>query len=139
MGNVNWIKDYNAGGTQTQTFHYDALNRLHDATASGGTGGTYALEDYNYDTTTGNLSSKAGVAYTYQDAAHKHAVTHLGGVQKYWYDANGNMTTRISGSNTYNFSYDTENRLLSVSGAATASFVYDAVTPRATMVLPQRA
>jgi hypothetical protein len=74
----------------------------------------------------GLLSSKAGVSYTYQDTAHKHAVTHLGGVQKYWYDANGNMTTRISGSNTYTFSYDTENHLLTVSGAATATFVYDA-------------
>jgi YD repeat-containing protein len=71
-------------------------------------------------------SSKAGVSYTYQDTAHKHAVTHLGGVQKYWYDANGNMTTRISGSNTYTLGYDTENHLITVSGAATATFVYDA-------------
>jgi RHS repeat-associated protein len=53
-------------------------------------------------------------------------VTHLAGVQKYWYDANGNMTTRISGSNTYTLGYDTENRLITVSGAATATFVYDA-------------
>ena len=57
--------------------------------------------------------------------AHKHAVTHLGGVQKYWYDANGNMTTRVIGGSTYNLIYNTENHLTGVSGAATASFIYD--------------
>jgi hypothetical protein len=41
-GNINWIKDYNASGTQTQTFGYDYLNRLTSAVASGGSGGTYA-------------------------------------------------------------------------------------------------
>ena len=47
-------------------------------------------------------------------------------MQKYWYDANGNMTKRIAGdNNTFEFTYDAENRLVSVSGSATASFVYD--------------
>lgn len=36
----------------------------------------------------GNLTSKGGVSYGYNDGAHKHAVTHLGGDQKYWYDGN---------------------------------------------------
>jgi RHS repeat-associated protein len=125
-GNINWIKDYNASGTQTQTFGYDGLNRLTSAVASGGSGGTYATESYTYNATTGNLASKTGVgSYTYMDAAHKHAVTHLGGVQKYWYDANGNMTKRIVGANTTNLAYDQENRLTGASGAVTASFVYD--------------
>ena len=31
--------------------------------------------------------------FSYTDAAHKHAVTHLNSVQKFWYDANGNPTT----------------------------------------------
>lgn len=70
------------------------------------------------------MTSKAGVAYTYTDSAHKHAVTKLNGVQKYWYDANGNQTTRIVGSNSYSLSYDAENHLVGVSGAATATFVY---------------
>ena len=35
------------------------------------------------------------------------------------------MTTRVIGGSTYNLSYDTENHLTGVSGAATASFVYD--------------
>jgi hypothetical protein len=53
-----------------------------------------------------------------------HAVIHLGGAQKYWYDENGNQTRRDVGGTTY-LSYDAENRLVSASGAATATFVYD--------------
>gem|GEM_PF-1646566 len=127
VGNVTTIKDYlAAGGTQTQTFGYDALDRLAGATATGGSGGTYS-ESYAYNSTTGNLSSKGGVSYAYNDTAHKHAVTHLGGVQKYWYDANGNMITRIVGADTYSLTYDVENRLTQVkkNGAVVAAFTYD--------------
>ena len=38
-------------------------------------------------------------------------MTHLGGVQKYWYDVNGNMTTRTVGATTYTPDFDAENRL----------------------------
>ena len=127
VGNVKTIKDYlAAGGTQTQTFGYDALERLTGATATGGSGGTYS-ESYVYANYTGNLSSKGGVSYAYNDPAHKHAVTHLGGVQKYWYDANGNMITRIVGADTYSLTYDVENRLTQVkkNGAVVAAFTYD--------------
>jgi hypothetical protein len=93
VGNVNSIEDYNAGNPQTQSFNYDSLNRLINAQASSGNG-EYPQEIYSYNTTTGNpsgrasgrgLASKAGVSYGYNDGAHAHAVTHLGGVQKYWY------------------------------------------------------
>ena len=124
VGNILTIKDYKAGGTQTQSFSYDNADRLLSAAASGGTGGIYS-ETYTYNGTTGNLSSKAGINYTYLDDAHRHAVTHLNGVQKYWYDANGNMVSRIVGGQTYTLWYDPENRLVGVSGAATATFTYD--------------
>jgi RHS repeat-associated protein len=65
------------------------------------------------------------VTQWYSDTLHKHAVTHLGGVQKLWYDANGNMTKRIEGSATYTQTWDYENRLSGVSGAGAATFVYD--------------
>jgi len=46
-------------------------------------------------------------------------------VQKYWYDANGNMTTRIVGSTTYSQGWDSENRLASVTvSGTTTNFVY---------------
>lgn len=38
--------------------------------------------------------------YTYQDPKHVDAVTHLNGVQKYWYDYNGNQTKRTVGSDS---------------------------------------
>jgi hypothetical protein len=52
-------------------------------------------------------------------------VTSLSNGNTYGYDANGNMTTRVIGGSTYNLTIDAECRLVSVSGAATASIVYD--------------
>ncbi len=130
VGNVRTIQDYKAVGgtqTQTQTFSYDALDRLTSAGADLSVpNGGYGPESYTYHPDTGNLSTKAGVSYGYNDSARKHAVTHLAGVQKYWYDANGNMITRIVGATTYSLSYDAENRMTAVSGGGlSASFVYD--------------
>ncbi len=123
-GNVLSIQDYMAGSLQTQTFTYDELDRLTSGVANGGTGGTYALQNYTYNGTTGNLSSKEGVNYTYGDSLHKHAVT-LMGTDTFTYDANGNQITRSVGGNSYTLSYDAENRLVGVNGAASATFVYD--------------
>ncbi len=54
--------------------------------------------DYYYSAT-GNITNFEGTALYYQDAAHKHAVTHVGGTaagnQKYWYDPNGSAWRRI--------------------------------------------
>jgi len=133
VGNIGWIKDKNAGGTQTQTFHSDALDRLVDAEATGGTGGTYAKQDYTYDTSSGDLSSKAGSSLGYSASVTcaagtrtlRHAVSSYGS-NTYSYDCNGSQTTRvISDVGSYNLTYDAENRLTAVSGAVMASFVYD--------------
>ncbi|MEZ4711505.1 MAG: hypothetical protein R3A44_30205 [Caldilineaceae bacterium] len=122
-GNVSSIVDANAGGTQTQSFGYDSLNRLTSAGASGGTGGTYSTVSYSYDVNGRLLNGPLGAGYTY-NSSHKHAAT-TAGSYSYAYDANGNMSSRTLSATATNFTYDAENRLVSVSGGATASFVYD--------------
>lgn len=119
VGNVSSIKDYKAGGTQTQTFTYDALDRVISATVSGGTGGIYT-ETYAFNAI-GNLSGKGGVAYTY-GPTQPHAAT-AAGSNSYAYDLNGNMITRTVGVYTYSPSYDAENRLTNVKqkGVVTAT------------------
>ena len=137
VGNVLTISDAAAydgdatPATQTQTFTYDPLHRLKTAQASGAAGyGDYSQKNYDYNAI-GNLThfESATQNQYYQDAAHKHAVTHIGGTapgnQKYWYDANGNATRRIAGTQDVTLSYDTENRLTGMSGGVTASYVYD--------------
>ena len=126
-GNVLTIKDYldkTGNNPQTQTFTYDDLDRLASAKAEYGTNGTYALQNYTYNTTTGNLSSRAGVNYTYGDTNHDHAVTQMG-TDSYSYDNNGNQVTRNVGGSSYTLSYDAENHMVGVTGAATQTFVYD--------------
>ena len=59
-----------------------------------------------------------------------HAVTHINGTQKYWYDANGNMTTRTEDGITYHQTFNPENKLESVnwsdnSGNHSVTFTYD--------------
>jgi len=57
-----------------------------------------------------------------------HAVSSWNG-NTYWYDANGNQTSRFSGVTVDNLHYDAENRLIEVerntSGNIVATFVYD--------------
>jgi RHS repeat-associated protein len=125
VGNVSWIKDYLAGGVQTQSFSYDSMNRLVSASAApAGDGGAYS-ESYSYDSAGRLVNGPRGSGYVYGDAAHRHAVTGVSGGHSYAYDANGNMVSRTTGGQSFTLTYDAENRLVSVSGAVSASFVYD--------------
>ncbi len=127
VGNIETIVD-SLSGPQTQTFTYDALDRLTNSSVTGGTNGLYT-EGYTYNASTGNLASKNSVNYTAYSATHKHAATTLSNGNTYGYDANGNMTSRHVFEGTefkdYTLTYNAENQLVSVSGDATASFVYD--------------
>jgi len=129
VGNVEQIVDAKLG--QTQTFEYDERDRLESATATGGSGGTYS-RSWQYDEV-GNITYNSSLGLFYKYSGGKpHAVTHLSaaqggaGTQQFWYDANGNMTTRVIGGATYGQGWDAENRLTSVTvGGQTTAFTYD--------------
>jgi RHS repeat-associated protein len=133
-GNVLSIVDTMVGGTQTQSFTYDELDRLQTGQASGGTGGTYGLTTYTYDSQ-GRLTSMDGGTTTYDYSSQSsscpegvlsfaHAVVGVGS-DSYCYDENGNMTVRDVGGNSFDFTYGMENRMVDVSGDADAAYVYD--------------
>jgi len=127
VGNVTQIVDHKAG-PQTQTFTYDALDRLLSGSATGGSNGLYG-ESYTYDPT-GNLLSKGGVSYTCPapgpGSVRPHAVTSLSTGWTYQYDANGNVTQRVEGGTTYVQEFDAENRLQRVTvGGQVSEFSYD--------------
>ncbi len=133
-GNIDSINDGIL--SQQQQFTYDALNRLTDAHTTGAATGSYS-ETYRYDKT-GNLMTMGEREYAYGNANHVHAVTavtHSLDVNRYAYDANGNMIRREetdeSGvTSTYTQTFDLENRLASVTmtNALTQTvtrFIYD--------------
>jgi RHS repeat-associated protein len=130
-GNVLTIVDGNMG-PQTQTFTYDELNRIKSTSVTGGTNGLYS-ESYDYDSTSGNLSLKNGLTYTYADAAHKHAATSLSNGYAYAYDQNGNMTQRTIGAQVFDLVYDKENRLTSVNAPGVS--IIPSPTPTLTATL----
>jgi RHS repeat-associated protein len=129
-GNILSIQDHKLGSPQTQTFTYDALDRLTTGLADGG---IFASSNYNetygYGASTGNLQSKAGVTYFYSDTLHAHAVTGLSNGNAYTYDQNGNMHTRRVDGVLTTLTHDAENRLVqatvNLTTTQTYSFVYD--------------
>jgi RHS repeat-associated protein len=128
VGNVVQIVDGQTQ-TQTQSFVYDALDRLTGASAQAGGPWAAYSGSYEYDRV-GNLTLKAegGITHTmqYSDTAHVHAVSAVNGVAQ-TYDANGNMTERVVDGVTYTQGWDQENRLVWAStGGVTTTFSYDA-------------
>jgi YD repeat-containing protein len=130
VGNINTITD--SINSQTQSFGYDALDRLTSASASGESWQGAYSETYSYDPATGNLQTKGGVTLAYGDANHVHAVTGAGG-NSYQYDSNGSQITRTIGSDIFNLYYDAENRLVEVkkNSVTIAQFTFDGDGKRA--------
>lgn len=100
----------------TETFTYDALNRLTGATLAGGAAKTYAYDSL------GNLTHKSDVgSYTYgTGGVRPHAVTSAG-ANTYTYDANGNLTAGAGRVITWNAA----NQATGITqGSASSSFLY---------------
>ncbi|WKZ53206.1 MAG: RHS repeat-associated core domain-containing protein [Anaerolineales bacterium] len=123
VGNIISIAD--SINSQTQSFDYDALDRLTSASANGEPGQGAYDETYQYDPATGNLKVKGDMTLDYLDSSHVHAVTNANG-NTYSYDSNGNQTTRTVGGQTIQFGYNAENKLVSVTGTnLSAQFTYN--------------
>ncbi|MEW6697623.1 MAG: RHS repeat-associated core domain-containing protein [Bacillota bacterium] len=120
-----------AGGSFTNSFKYDSLNRLIEYKDFSNT------YQYEYDEvgnrTKETILNSSGIVissttYSYDQA---NQLTTVNG-QAYTYDANGNLTS--NGSKT--FSYDEENRLIEVKdfvGVSLAKFTYDDAGKRTSM------
>jgi YD repeat-containing protein len=90
VGNLKTLTDNRSG--HTQTFTYDALNRLTTAT------GAYGSQVFDYDGHGNRVTVPGYATYTY-DAATKRLIDQNG--IPFTYDANGNLTTQPSAAYSY--------------------------------------
>ncbi|MEQ6341033.1 MAG: hypothetical protein M3A44_05110 [Gammaproteobacteria bacterium] len=127
LGNLKSRAD--AINSVTETFAYDALNRL--TSVSGPAPKTYAYDSI------GNITSKSDIGtYTYGAKPHAVSTTATAGVvnASYGYDANGNMTSASYGNNNGRyFTYTSFNKIGQFQRAGSGSvtgYVYDAYHER---------
>jgi RHS repeat-associated protein len=114
-GNITLMQD-NLDAARTQRFVYDDLYRMKSAE------GLYGTYEYKF-ASNGNLLEKEGLALSYNNSAHPHAVSSDSDGNEYTYDANGNMTYRKG----KNLIYDAKNRLIDVmeNGRSDESYYYN--------------
>lgn len=117
--------------TNSQSFSYDALNRL--ITANGG----YGNLSYSYDAVGNRLSEvRNGVSDTYQYESTSNrltGITRASGNRNFTYDAAGNPAQRTADDNsTQSYSFNKASRLSSVSvnGAQAATYTYNPLGQR---------
>jgi RHS repeat-associated protein len=125
-------------GASTQTFTYDALNRL-----TGSSGLATGSRSYTYDRD-GNRRTKTegGVTFTYTVDRTDQLVSVIktgGTTQSFTYDARGNLTGDAqTGTGVTTYTYDLANKLTGIDAAGTANdaaFTFDALGRFATRVL----
>jgi len=121
VGNIISITD--AVNSGSQTFSYDALNRLISAS-----GNAYGTKNYTYDEI-GNMTFKDGTTYNYGEGdTGPHAVTSGSDGSVFEYDLNGNMISwTTAGGIVSEYEFDSENRLTKVNihAQSKATFEYD--------------
>jgi RHS repeat-associated protein len=128
-GDIAAIGNASGANPATETYHYDPLYRLTDATESSGT----ALESYTYNATGDRLSKTApGLAtgaYLYTSGTHQ---LHMVGNASRANDANGNTTGDVIGGNTYGLAYNSRNRLglAQLNESTVGTYTYNALGQR---------
>ncbi|HEY0199868.1 MAG TPA: RHS repeat-associated core domain-containing protein [Rhodanobacter sp.] len=129
MGDITAIGNAAGASPATETYHYDPLYRLKDATASDSS----VLEGYSYTKTGDRLSKTAsGLAtgsYLYTTGTHQ--LASVGGFARSS-DANGNTTNTAVGAETFVFGYNGRNRMASAQrdGSTVATYTYNAMGER---------
>jgi RHS repeat-associated protein len=118
-GNPLWVAD--AGGRHQ--YQYDALNRLTAAVHP-----ALAAESYAYDAAGNRTSSASDPNYSYDNDGR---VTAAEGASYTW-DQNGNLTQRRDAAGATAYTYDFNNRLVSIAfpNGTTAAYKYDALGRR---------
>ena len=111
-GNVTSLQD-GRGTAWNQTFTYDALDRLLQSN------GPYGNIGYTYDDH-GNMKTQGADTFIYNAELRLH--TRNG--QPVTYDLNGNITSGLRGSDTYEYNADNQMKAATV-GTATTTFKYD--------------
>jgi RHS repeat-associated protein len=124
-GNILNMKNEDSSSIREEwDYTYDPLDRL--LTAAGGPlGETYSL-DYQYDST-GNRIQLDSTTYTYNEMNELLSLSDPSGNSTFTYDIHGNLITKDDGQNLWEYSYDHENRLLSIKkdGQVTEEYFYD--------------
>jgi RHS repeat-associated protein len=129
-GNITSIIDKLTPG-DSQTFTYDALNRLTLAT------GPYSTVSYTYDADSNRLTSTQGgvtQAYSYSPTSDQllSVTGSNGGKENFTYTADGNIATEKGDGQATIYTYSNSNRLshAAISGSSTASYLYNALGER---------
>ena len=109
VGNI--LSIYNS--TSTESYTFDALNRLKSTT------GTWGTLKYGYNATGDRLwmwnsNGSTNTTYSYGATSTSFNRLYSAGSTSYTYDNNGNIKTETTGSVTKYYSYDFENRLTKV-------------------------
>jgi RHS repeat-associated protein len=112
-------------------YYYDPLYQLARADYPAGSPFNGDSHSWTYDATGNRLTNTVNgvpTAYTYlKNGANPLNGQRLSsdGVNAYAWDANGSNLTRNGAPGNFTFGYDPDNRLATITGAATASYTYD--------------
>jgi large repetitive protein len=122
--------------TTTDTFSYDALDRLTGETLTSSAANSSYTNSFTYDLNSNQMSethvgpgggSSETLTYTYDNNNEmKTEISSLSGTTYFTYDLNGSLTTQEGSGGTNTYSYDVRNRMVGANvGGVSTTYVYD--------------
>jgi RHS repeat-associated protein len=115
----------NVAGINTETYSYDALNRLTYSS------GPWGVLQYGYDSVGNRIWAKQGSTNTTYTYGSYNRLISVGSVS-YTYDNNGNLRTTSTGGTTTTYNYEFENRLANITqaGSTLGKYIYSPLGAR---------